>query len=65
MDGLDIAFMEFHESSEKWNYTLRNAVCYDYSQVGLDRKASQCQLLKCTRVSPSSMWNMATMWANR
>lgn len=32
LDGLDIAFVEFHESSGKWNYTLRHSACYPYSK---------------------------------
>jgi anhydro-N-acetylmuramic acid kinase len=32
LDGLDIAFVEFHEASGKWNYTLRHSACYPYSK---------------------------------
>lgn len=37
LDGLDIAFIEFHEASGKWSYTLRNQVCYPYSQEWVNR----------------------------
>lgn len=32
LDGLDIAFVEFHEESGRWNYTLRHSACYPYSK---------------------------------
>jgi anhydro-N-acetylmuramic acid kinase len=31
LDGLDIAFVEFHESSGKWVYEIKAADCYPYS----------------------------------
>lgn len=31
LDGLDIAFVELQETSGKWTYELRDAVCYEYS----------------------------------
>ncbi|MBO9570692.1 MAG: anhydro-N-acetylmuramic acid kinase [Chitinophagaceae bacterium] len=37
LDGLDIAFVEFHETSGKWNYTLRNAACYAYTQEWINK----------------------------
>ncbi len=30
LDGLDIAFAEFQETSGKWSYTIRNTATYDY-----------------------------------
>lgn len=30
LDGLDIAFVELHEASGKWSYTLRDSACYEY-----------------------------------
>ncbi|HSB91519.1 MAG TPA: anhydro-N-acetylmuramic acid kinase [Flavitalea sp.] len=32
LDGLDIAFVELHESSGKWSYELRHCACYPYSE---------------------------------
>ncbi len=37
LDGLDIAFVEFQETSGKWSYTLRNQVCYSYSDEWANR----------------------------
>lgn len=37
LDGLDIAFVEFHESSGNWNYTLRSSACYEYSQEWMNK----------------------------
>ena len=31
LDGLDIAFVELHETSGKWSYELRQCACYEYS----------------------------------
>src|SRR5574338_254176 len=31
LDGLDIAFTEFHENGGKWNYEIVQADCYPYS----------------------------------
>jgi anhydro-N-acetylmuramic acid kinase len=31
LDGLDIAFVELHESSGKWSFELRQCACYPYS----------------------------------
>jgi anhydro-N-acetylmuramic acid kinase len=32
MDGLDIAFVEFHENAGKWSYEILNADCYPYPE---------------------------------
>jgi anhydro-N-acetylmuramic acid kinase len=32
LDGLDIAFVEFHESSGKWQYEIKAADCYPYAE---------------------------------
>jgi anhydro-N-acetylmuramic acid kinase len=32
LDGLDIAFAEFQESSGKWNYEVKSVACYPYDQ---------------------------------
>jgi anhydro-N-acetylmuramic acid kinase len=32
LDGLDIAFVEFHENGGKWNYEILEAECYPYSE---------------------------------
>jgi anhydro-N-acetylmuramic acid kinase len=37
LDGLDIAFVEFHENAGKWNYELLQASCYPYNEEWSDR----------------------------
>ncbi len=37
LDGLDIAFVEFQETSGKWEYQLRNAVCYPYPPEWMEK----------------------------
>jgi len=33
LDGIDIAFVEFHESGGKWQYTIKKTVCTDFPEV--------------------------------
>lgn len=54
LDGLDIAFVELHESSGKWSYTLRNSACHPYSSKWIEKlrnatslSAIDYQLLHC------------------
>lgn len=37
LDGLDIAFVEFQETSGKWTYTLRHCACYAYDDEWIER----------------------------
>jgi anhydro-N-acetylmuramic acid kinase len=37
LDGLDIAFVEFQETSGIWSYDLRHAACYEYPQEWTDK----------------------------
>src|SRR6185436_825653 len=37
LDGLDIAFVEFHESAGKWQYTIKNAEVADYPEAWRQR----------------------------
>lgn len=37
LDGLDIAFSEFHEVSGKWNYEIKAASCYPYEEEWISR----------------------------
>lgn len=37
LDGLDIAFVELQQTSGKWSYELRNAVCYPYTKEWTDK----------------------------
>ena len=44
LDGLDIAFAEFQENSGKWNYELKEAICYPYSTEWVNRLKSAVSL---------------------
>jgi len=37
LDGLDIAFVEFHENAGKWTYEIKEAACSPYSDEWLSR----------------------------
>lgn len=37
LDGLDIAYVELHETSGKWNYELIHAKCYPYEEEWADK----------------------------
>lgn len=37
LDGLDIAFVEFHENAGKWTYEIKEAACSPYSDEWLGR----------------------------
>jgi anhydro-N-acetylmuramic acid kinase len=37
LDGLDIAFAEFHENAGKWNYEILHADCYSYPVEWINR----------------------------
>jgi anhydro-N-acetylmuramic acid kinase len=37
LEGLDIVFAEFHESSGKWQYTLKAADCYAYAPEWVEK----------------------------
>ncbi len=43
LDGLDIAFVEFHENAGKWTFEMLKADCYPYSEEWITRlKDSIC-----------------------
>lgn len=44
LDGLDIAFVEFHESSGKWQYEIKAADCYPYTDEWAKRLRGAIQL---------------------
>jgi anhydro-N-acetylmuramic acid kinase len=44
LDGLDIAFVEFHENAGKWNYEILQADCYPYSDEWIQRLKSATSL---------------------
>jgi anhydro-N-acetylmuramic acid kinase len=37
LDGLDIAFVEFHENAGKWSYEIIKADCYPYTEEWISR----------------------------
>src|SRR5262245_51335847 len=44
LDGLDIAYTEFHENAGKWNYEIAQAVCYPYSRDWIEKLRSATSL---------------------
>lgn len=44
LDGLDIAFVEFHESAGKWQYEIKAADCYPYSEEWVKRLKGAMEL---------------------
>jgi len=44
LDGLDIAFVEFHESSGTWQYEIKAADCYPYSEAWVQQLRGAIQL---------------------
>jgi anhydro-N-acetylmuramic acid kinase len=37
LDGLDLAFVEFHESASQWQFTIRATACYPYTESWTNR----------------------------
>ena len=37
LDGLDIAFVEFHESSGTWQYIIKAAECIPYNEIWIEK----------------------------
>ena len=44
LDGLDIAFVEFHENAGKWTYEMLKADCYPYSEEWITRLTNSISL---------------------
>jgi len=44
LDGLDIAFAEFQENAGKWNYDIKKADCYSYTDAWVDKLKSAISL---------------------
>jgi anhydro-N-acetylmuramic acid kinase len=44
LDGLDIAFVHFHENAGKWNFDIVHAECYPYSAEWINKLQSSIQL---------------------
>ncbi|HRP58109.1 anhydro-N-acetylmuramic acid kinase [Agriterribacter sp.] len=44
LDGLDIAFVHFHENAGKWNFDIAHAECYPYSVEWVNKLQSAVQL---------------------
>ncbi len=44
LDGLDIAFVHFHENAGKWNFDIVHADCYPYSAEWINKLQSSIQL---------------------
>jgi len=37
LDGLDIVFAEFHENAGNWNFEIKSADCYEYSDQWMEK----------------------------
>ena len=37
LDGLDIAFVEFQETSGRWNFEIKAVACYPYDEEWIVR----------------------------
>jgi anhydro-N-acetylmuramic acid kinase len=44
LDGLDIAFVEFHEQAGKWSYSILEAECYAYTEEWVSQLKNAVQL---------------------
>ena len=44
LDGLDIAFAEFHEQAGKWSYEILQADCYPYNKEWMNRLKNAIEL---------------------
>ena len=44
LDGLDIAFVEFHENAGKWTYEIKQVACYAYDDEWMGRLKSAISL---------------------
>jgi anhydro-N-acetylmuramic acid kinase len=44
LDGLDIAFAEFHEQAGKWSYEILQADCYPYNKEWMNRLKNAVEL---------------------
>ncbi len=44
LDGLDIAFAEFHENGGKWDFEIKAAECYPYSTEWVNRLKKATEL---------------------
>ena len=44
MDGLDIAFAEFQETSGKWNFEIKAVACYPYDEEWITRLKNATEL---------------------
>ena len=44
LDGLDIAFIHFHENAGTWNFEIVHAECYPYSTEWINKLQSSVQL---------------------
>lgn len=44
LDGLDIAFAEFQENAGKWNYEIKQADCYPYTETWIEKLRSATSL---------------------
>jgi anhydro-N-acetylmuramic acid kinase len=44
LDGLDIAFVEFHETAGAWQYEIKAAECYPYSEEWVQKLRGAVQL---------------------
>ena len=59
LDGLDIAFVEFQENAGKWNYEIRQADCYPYSDNWIKKiKSSHFLKQRGLPIAPRRVWSL-------
>src|SRR5688572_25705030 len=44
LDGVDIAYVEFHENAGKWSFEILEAACFPYDEIWTDRLKNAVQL---------------------
>jgi hypothetical protein len=65
LDGLDIAFAEFHENAGNWSYEIREAECYSYSGIWIEKIKIGYFLEECRLSITSRGIRSLYRWSNK